>query len=72
MNKQAVETTKKRYGENYFKILGKKGAQKFWQKYFLLPIGTSRFGIYQKSDFKFINFFGGGYSIAERLSEKEY
>lgn len=57
MNK-STKTLIKRYGENYFSELGKKGAKAFYKKYYLMPIGTSRFGIFRRDNGQFVNCLG--------------
>lgn len=58
MTPKGVKTVKKKYGENYFSELGKKGAKKFYELYYLHPVGTSQFGIFKKFDNSFVNYLG--------------
>jgi len=58
MNAKGVLTCKQKYGTNYFSQLGKKGARKFYQLYYLRPIELSKFGIFRKSDNSFVNYLG--------------
>ena len=53
------ETLKRLYGPDYFSCLGRKGAQTFWNRYYIKPAGTSRFAIFRKSDNRFVNWFAG-------------
>lgn len=38
-------STFRKYGKKYMRQIGKKGAQAFWQKYHLVPVGTANFAI---------------------------
>ena len=40
--------TLSKYGNGYMKLIGKKGAEVFYKKYYLKPYGTSYFGIYDR------------------------
>jgi hypothetical protein len=57
MSKQS-EALKNKYGQNYFSELGKLGAKKFYQLYYLAPIQLTKFGIFRKNDNSFVNFLG--------------
>jgi len=57
MNKSS-ETLIKKYGKNYFSELGKKGAKVFYSRYYLKPIGTSKFGIFRRDNNQFVNYLG--------------
>jgi hypothetical protein len=57
MNKSA-ETLINRYGKDYFSKLGKKGSNKFYQIYYLVPCELNKFAIMRKSDNSFVNYLG--------------
>jgi hypothetical protein len=58
-NQKSAQTLKERYGLNYFSEIGKKGAEVFHKRYKIVPIGTSQYGIINRTDNSFVNYFGG-------------
>lgn len=57
MNKSS-ETLIKKYGKDYFSRLGQKGAKRFYQLYYLMPVDLNRFAIMRKEDNTFVNYLG--------------
>lgn len=49
--------TYKKYGNGYMSMIGKRGAEKFHQKYRILPYRTSQYAIVCKETKTAINFF---------------
>jgi hypothetical protein len=54
-----IEKIKKTHGQDCFKQWGRKGAEKFWEKYILIPSGINTFAIVEKQSGKFINWLNG-------------
>lgn len=59
------ETLIKKYGKDYFSRLGKRGAKRFYQLYYLMPVDLNRFAIMRKEDNSFVNYLGYNRSIGE-------
>lgn len=47
-------STFKKYGKKHMREIGRLGAQSFWNKYFLTPVGTANFAIVERSTGKVI------------------
>ena len=54
-----VDKIKQEYGQNCFREWGRKGAEKFWEKYVLIPKGINSFAIVEKETGKFVNWLNG-------------
>jgi hypothetical protein len=54
-----INTIKERYGPDCFKNWGRRGAEIFWEKYMLLPVGFNAFAIINKRSGKIVNWLNG-------------
>lgn len=49
------KTTVDKHGRSHMREIGRKGAQRFWKLYKLVPLGTADFAIVRRSDGKQIS-----------------
>lgn len=59
MTKKDIDKFKEKHGKDFFSKIGKKGAETFWSRYYILPVELTRFAIYRKDNNQFVNYFGG-------------
>lgn len=49
-------STFQKYGREYMRNIGRRGAQTFWKRYSLKPVGTSHFAIVCRNTNKMVAF----------------
>ena len=60
MTKKGVKSFLNKHGSDYFSRIGKLGAKRFWEKYYIMPIELSKWGLYRRDNNEFVNYFYGG------------
>lgn len=55
------KTTSKKYGADHMRAIGKKGAEKTWEKYVLKPVGLNNFAMVEKETGEVKAYLNGGW-----------
>ena len=49
--------TVQKYGRSYMREIGRKGAETFWRRYRVLPVGVSQYGLVEKDSGKLLTIY---------------